>query len=122
MMINIEDFGKLELRVGTIVEVHPFPEAISPALKLKLDLGPFGKKWSSAQITELYTEDKLLDRQVVCVVNLAPKKIGPFLSEVLVLGVNDEKGRTVLFDGSILHGGGIPRKGPRCIANFDIYV
>ena len=96
MMINIEDFGKLELRVGTIVEVHPFSEAKSPAFKLKLDLGPFGKKWSSAQITELYTEDKLLDRQVVCVVNLAPKKIGPFLSEVLVLGVNDEKGRTVL--------------------------
>lgn len=95
-MINIEDFGKLELRVGSIVEILPFPEAKSPAWKLKIDLGPYGKKWSSAQITELYSESDLLNKQVVCVINLAPKKIGPFLSEVLVLGVNDEAGRTVL--------------------------
>ena len=85
--INWDDFKKIEIRVGTIIEVNDFPEAIKPAYQLKVDLGAeIGIKQSSAQITELYSIEDLLGRQVLVVVNLFPKKIGPFISDCLITG------------------------------------
>ena len=85
--INFEDFKKIEIRVGTITKVEDFPEAIKPAYKLQIDLGKkIGFKHSSAQITDLYTKNNLIGRQVLVVTNLFPKKVGPFTSECLVTG------------------------------------
>jgi tRNA-binding protein len=95
-MIAFDDFLKVDMRVGRIVEVAPFPEARKPALKLTIDFGPeIGVKRSSAQITN-YEPAELEGRQVVAVVNFPPRRIGPFLSEVLVLGATDEEGRVIL--------------------------
>ena len=94
---TIEDFDKLDIRVGTIVDVQPFPEARKPAYKSWIDFGgAVGVKCSSAQITVHYKADQLLGRQVMAVVNFPPRRIGPFTSEVLTLGVPDEDGAVVL--------------------------
>jgi len=95
-MINIEDFAKLELRVGTIKEAENFPEAKIPAYKLRIDFGSFGKKWSSAQITENYSLIDLVGRRIIAAMNLGNKVIGPFKSEVLVMGAEDSNGNIVL--------------------------
>jgi tRNA-binding protein len=96
-MITYEDFEKVAVRVGEITAVDPFPEARKPAYKLTIDFGTeIGIKKSSAQITTLYQPDVLIGRQVVAVVNFPPKQIGPFVSEVLTLGVTDADGNVVL--------------------------
>ena len=90
--IQYSDFEKVDLRVGTILEVEDFPEAKNPAYKLKIDLGELGIKNSSAQITGVYSKQELIGKQVVCVVNLLRKQIGPFISEVLTTGFYSDKG------------------------------
>jgi len=105
-MIDINAFSKLEMRVGTIEEALIFDEAKKPAYKLKIDFGPYGKKWSSAQITNNYSIEELIDRQIIAAMNLGAKKIGNFYSEVLVLGVDDGEGNVVLLepDNNIVNG------------------
>jgi tRNA-binding protein len=106
--ISIDAFTALDIRVGTITDVADFPEARKPAWKLTIDLGPeLGTKRSSAQVTELYPRDMLMGRQVACVVNLPPRRIGAFMSEVLTLGFPDEAGRVVLIvpERSVPNGG-----------------
>lgn len=95
--IEWTDFETVELRAGTIVEVVDFPEARTPAWKLKIDFGPeLGTRRSSARITDLYRKEDLVGRQVVAVVNFPPKRIGPFVSECLVTGFYREDGAVVL--------------------------
>jgi tRNA-binding protein len=95
--VSYEDFEKLDVRVGTVVDAKPFPEAHKPALQLWIDFGPgLGVKTSSARITVHYKPDQLIGRQVCAVVNFAPRQIGPFVSEVLTLGLPGDEGEVVL--------------------------
>ncbi len=106
--IGFDDFLKVDIRVGTIVEALPFPEARKPAFKLLIDFGPaIGVKRSSAQITEHYTLEDLPGRQVAAVVNFPPRQIGKVMSEVLTLGFPDAEGKVVL----VVPSAGVPNGG-----------
>lgn len=107
-MATLEDFDRLDIRVGTIVSADPFPQARKPAIRLAIDFGPpVGIKRSSAQLTVHYAPEQMVGRQVVAVVNFPPRRIGPFESEVLTLGVPDADGAVVLLapDQTVPNGG-----------------
>ena len=95
-MISWEDFEKVDIRVGTIIEVNPFPKARKPAWQLNIDFGELGVKRSSAQIVKHYTAEQLVGKQIVAVVNFPPKQIANFFSECLVLGLADDSKDIVL--------------------------
>ena len=95
--ITWDEFKKVEIRVGTIIEVNDFPEAIKAAYQIKVDLGKkIGIKQSSAQITGLYSKNDLINKQVIVIVNFPPKKIGPFISECLITGFYNDGNKVVL--------------------------
>lgn len=98
--INFEDFLKVDIRIGTIIEVNDFPKARKPAYQLKIDFGALGIKKSSAQITDLYTKEDLLNKQVSVIVNFKPRQIANFMSECLVIGVYNIEGDVVLLQPS----------------------
>ena len=98
--ISFEDFLKVDIRVGTIIEVNDFPKARKPAYQLHIDFGDLGIKKSSAQITDLYTKEDLLHRQITAVVNFKPRQIANFMSECLVLGIYNEAKNVVLLRAS----------------------
>ncbi len=89
--IHFDDFLKTDVRIGTIIEVKDFPEARKPAYRMKIDFGGLGIKTSRAQITTLYSKNELLNKQVVAVINLKPRQISIFLSECLILGIQNDK-------------------------------
>jgi len=98
--INFEDFGKVDLRIGNIIEVKDFPKARVPAYQLTIDFGSIGIKNSSAQITDLYSKEDLLHKQVIAVVNFEKKQIANFFSECLVLGIKNSQNQVVLLKAS----------------------
>jgi tRNA-binding protein len=106
--ITYDDFHKTDIRVGTIVEAEPFPQARRPAYKLKIDFGTaIGLRRSSVQVVANYRLEELVGRQIAAVVNFPPKQIGPFMSEVLILGFEDEAGNVTLIrpDKAVPNGG-----------------
>jgi tRNA-binding protein len=106
--ISYDDFLAVDIRVGTVLRAEPFPEARKPAIKMWIDFGPeIGEKKTSAQVTVHYTPESLIGKQVMAVVNFPPRQIGPFMSEVLVLGCMDPAGGVVLIapDQSVPNGG-----------------
>ncbi len=105
--INFEDFLKVDLRVGTIIEVNDFPKSKKPAYQLKIDFGALGIRKSSAQITDLYTKEALLNRQVSAILNFKPRQIANFMSECLVLGIYNSNGDVVLLQASKLVKNGV---------------
>ena len=108
MTISYDDFRKVDIRVGTVIEAEPYPEARKPSLKLKIDFGPdIGVKKCSAQITKHYAPNAVVGRQVAAVVNFPPRQIGKFMSEVLVLGFPDGDGEVVMIgpDQAVPNGG-----------------
>jgi tRNA-binding protein len=108
MTLAADEFARVDIRVGTIVAAEPFPGTRRPAYKLSIDFGPaLGVKSSSAQLTRHYTPEALVGRQIAAVVNFPPRRIGPFLSEVLVLGFPDSEGSVVLIapDRPVPNGG-----------------
>ena len=98
--ISFEDFIKVDIRIGTITEVKEFPKAKKPAYQILIDFGTIGVKKSSAQITELYTKEKLLGKQVIAIINFNPRQIANFMSECLILGVYNKDGHVVLLQTS----------------------
>ena len=98
--ITFEDFLKVDIRIGTIIEVNDFPKARKPAYQLTIDFGDLGIKKSSAQITDLYSKDDLLNKQITAIVNFKPRQIANFMSEVLVIGVYNIEGNVVLLQAS----------------------
>ena len=105
---SFDDFLKIDIRVGTVIEANPFPEARKPAIKLVIDFGDeLGTRRSSAQITELYDPGSLVGKRVMAVVNFPPRQIGPIRSEILVLGVSDCEGEVILLspDQDVPNGG-----------------
>jgi len=98
--ISFEDFTKVDIRIGKIIKVEDFPKAKKPAYQLHIDFGSLGVKKSSAQITEMYSKEDLLNRQIIAIINFKPKQIANFQSECLVLGVANSEGDIVLLQAS----------------------
>lgn len=98
--ITFEDFTKVDIRIGTIIEVNDFPKARKPAYQLTIDFGDLGIKKSSAQITDLYKKEDLLNKQITAIVNFKPRQIANFMSECLVIGIYNEDGNVVLLQAS----------------------
>ena len=98
--ITFEDFLKVDIRIGTVIEVNDFLKAKKPAYQLKIDFGALGIKKTSAQITDLYSKEELLHKQVSAIVNFKPRQIANFMSEVLILGIYNTEGKVVLLQAS----------------------
>ncbi|MDH3381458.1 MAG: tRNA-binding protein [Flavobacteriaceae bacterium] len=107
-IITFEDFQKLDIRTGTIIEVYNFSKARKPAYQLTIDFGSLGIKKSSAQITDLYSKEDLLNRQIIAIVNFAPKQIANFISECLVLGIANNQHEIILLKSDKLTINGTP--------------
>ncbi|MDP3353700.1 MAG: tRNA-binding protein [Flavobacteriaceae bacterium] len=106
--ITFEDFQKIDIRTGTIIQVNDFPKARKPAYQLTINFGALGIKKSSAQIVDLYSKEDLLNRQIIAIVNFAPKQIATFISECLVLGIANERNEIVLLKSNKLTVNGTP--------------
>lgn len=98
--ITFEDFLKVDIRIGTVIEVNDFPKARKPAYQLKVDFGALGIKKTSAQITDLYSKEELLHKQVSAIINFKPRQIANFMSEFLIIGVYNIQGNVVLLQAS----------------------